>query len=131
LHRYRHVSLDCHRCLLFDVTNLCRSRHPRLRASVSVAVNVASRFRSEDNRDLLNLSAPGLLAPARLVARAHQVGVTPVPSDRVDLLSSGGHPDAECSVVVARQLTTRAAAIRDRKSTRLAYALPDHVLSAP
>jgi hypothetical protein len=52
-------------------------------------------------------------------------------SDRVDLLWSWGHPDAGCAVVVARQLTTRTAAIRDRNSTRLAYALPDHVLSAP
>jgi hypothetical protein len=49
----------------------------------------------------------------------------------VDLLWSAGHPDAGRSFVVGRQSTTRAAAIRDRKSTRLAYALPDHVLSVP
>ena len=51
-------------------------------------------------------------------------------SDRVGLLWSGGRPLAGCSGVVGHQLPARAGAIRDRESTRLAYALPSCVPSA-
>ena len=50
--------------------------------------------------------------------------------DRTGLLWSGCRPLAGCSGVVGRQLLARAAAIRDRESTRLAYALPNCVPSA-
>jgi hypothetical protein len=46
-------------------------------------------------------------------------------ADRAGLRWSGCHPLAGCSGVVGHRLPPRAAAIRDRESTRHAYALPN------
>ena len=51
-------------------------------------------------------------------------------SDRAGLRWSGCHPLAGCSGVVGHRLPPRAAAIRDRESTRHAYALPNCFRSA-
>jgi hypothetical protein len=87
--------------------------------------------RSEDERDLLDLFLVVQLdagrSPSRAIASGTRGGGR---SDRFGLLWSGGHPLAGCSGVVGHRLPARAAAIRDRESTRHAYALPDCVPSA-
>ena len=50
--------------------------------------------------------------------------------DRAGVRWSGRHPLAACSGAVGHRLPPRAAAIRDRESTRHAYALPNCVRSA-
>jgi hypothetical protein len=66
-------------------------------------------------------------SPSRAIASGARSGDR---SDRVGLLCSACRPLAGCSSVVGHQLPARAAAIRDRESTRLAYALPNCVPSA-
>jgi hypothetical protein len=65
--------------------------------------------------------------PSRAIASGRRSGGR---SDRVGLLWSAGRPLAGCSGGAGHQLPARAAAIRDRGSTRLAYALPNYVPSA-
>jgi hypothetical protein len=128
LHRRGHLVLGCHHCLPSSISLTSADRGvPRL-AHVS-----ASRSRSPGRAavDLLDLFLVVELdagrSPSRAIASCTRSGNR---SDRTGLLWSGGHQLAGCSDGVGHQLPARAAATRDRGSTRLACALPHCVPSA-
>ena len=64
---------------------------------------------------------------SRAIASGTRTGAR---SDRADRRRSGSRPLADCRRVAGCQSPARAAAVRDRESTRHAYALPNCVRSA-
>jgi hypothetical protein len=102
---------------------------PRLR--VSASRGKGRRPGSGQKKSVISLTCSWLsssmwVAPNRAIASGRRGGDR---SDRPGVRWSGCRRLAGCSGVVGHRLPERAAAIRDRESTRLAYALPNCVPS--